>query len=341
MSFARKTFLLLVIFLVFSLLNFSLLTGAEESPQKSCSHQIPLVIFYTSNINGVMDKDDLPGGRGGGLDRIATIITLLKRVQPYYLLLDSGGSFSGTPLVDYFKGKPAVEVMNFMKYDAAVPGLCDFTWGTSVLKKRIRDAKFPLLAANITDSAGRQWDGTVPYIIKEIGSIKVAILGLTTAGTFERQGKGKLEGIYFNDPVETAKLYVSVLRAKSDIVIVISQLGLKEEKKLALKVDGIDLIIGGCSTEAISYPVKTGSALILHAGSKAEFLGWAEIVFEESSECGLHIVKINGKETYPGPQASDFSYKEPFLIPVQDSVIPDRDIVEILKPYREKLLNKR
>jgi len=81
-------------------------------------------------------------------------------------------------LANLTKGKSIIELMNTMRFDAAVVGNHEFDFGQDVLKKRIREAKFPILGANVEGL-----EGLMPYVIKEIAGIRIAVLGVVTDET--------------------------------------------------------------------------------------------------------------------------------------------------------------
>ena len=72
------------------------------------------------------------------------------------LLIDAGDEFQGTLLSNQFHGRPVVDAFNEMGVAAAALGNHEFDFGIPVLLDRMKEARYPMLAANIFDKATRQ-----------------------------------------------------------------------------------------------------------------------------------------------------------------------------------------
>src|SRR5580693_1851072 len=105
--------------------------------------QAPLhvVIMHTNDIHGQL----LPKEGIGGIAEIATII---RDAHPD-LILDAGDISTGTFLADEFKGAPTIQAMNKIGYTSGTIGNHEFDYGQASLRMRLREAKFPILSANV------------------------------------------------------------------------------------------------------------------------------------------------------------------------------------------------
>src|SRR3982751_1710536 len=89
-----------------------------------------------------------------GLAKVATIVKQARRENPDLLLLDSGDTIQGTPLVYYHNEKnnqpmdPMMLTMSALRYDAMTVGNHDYNFGLKVLGKARGEAKFPWISAN-------------------------------------------------------------------------------------------------------------------------------------------------------------------------------------------------
>lgn len=81
----------------------------------------------------------------------------------------------GNNWANLFQGASVIEWMNEMRFDAMVVGNHEFDFGQEVLKKRISEARFPILGANVEGVGALK-----PYVIKELKGVKVALLGIVT-----------------------------------------------------------------------------------------------------------------------------------------------------------------
>jgi 2',3'-cyclic-nucleotide 2'-phosphodiesterase (5'-nucleotidase family) len=179
------------------------------------------------------------------------------------LLLDAGDSLFGDRFLgQQTQGKGIVEIMNLLGYDAMALGGGDMRLGLDTLRQRIAEAEFPFLSANMVLS-GTETLFAEPYIIKEMGDHRVAIIGLT-----EPDAADMVQGaVTVLDPIETARRYVAEVSSKASIVIVLSHIGVEENMKLAGEVEGIDLIVSGTGHALLGQAVQseTTGAFIVQA----------------------------------------------------------------------------
>ena len=68
------------------------------------------------------------------------------------LLLSAGDMFQGTPVSNLFKGKPVIEFMNYLAFDAMAVGNHEFDWGLDAFNQLLTAARFPFLSANIQNT---------------------------------------------------------------------------------------------------------------------------------------------------------------------------------------------
>lgn len=204
--------------------------------------------------------------------RRATVIAQMRaEAQGPVLLLDSGGSLIGQHLSNQSDGKIIIEAMNAMAYDAMTVGYRDMQKGLDVLLARAEEARFPLLSCNVVERAtGKSL--FEPYTVIERGGLRIGILGVSEVDTVELADvRERLEAL---DPVETVKRYLPELREQADVVILLSHVGLVNERRIAGEAPGmIDLIVGGQSREVFETLEREGSTMVVHAGFNGEWLG--------------------------------------------------------------------
>ncbi len=113
----------------------------------------------------------------GGISFLASKVDELRREKPS-LLLSAGDMIQGNNWANLFQGESVIELMNAMRFDAMEVGNHEFDFGQDVLKKRISEAKFPILGANVIGI-----EGLKPFVIKEVNGVKIAIIGVVTEDT--------------------------------------------------------------------------------------------------------------------------------------------------------------
>jgi 5'-nucleotidase/UDP-sugar diphosphatase len=137
-----------------------------------------LVIIHTNDTHGYDQRTKINCG-------MASVAALKKDYEAKgytVLLLDAGDAIQDNNLVNFSKGKTAIEFMNASGYDAMTLGNHEFTYGQDVTLKRVKEAKFPVVSANIYVLA--TGDNFVkPSTIINKNGYKVGIFGLTTPET--------------------------------------------------------------------------------------------------------------------------------------------------------------
>jgi len=108
--------------------------------------------------------------------------------------------------------------------------------------------------------------------------VRIGIIGLTEPEAVQASKAGAESKVL--DPMDTALKYVGELRDKVDLLIVLSHLGLEEDKLLARLVPGINVIIGGKSQKLMKEPELVGKTLIAHQGYRGEWMGRFQATFD-------------------------------------------------------------
>jgi len=214
-----------------------------------------------------------------------------RQASARLLLLDAGDSLFGDRFLgQQTQGKGVVEAMNLLGYDAMALGGGDMRLGLDTLRQRMAEAEFPFLSANVVLS-GTETLFTEPYIIKEMGGHRVAIIGLTEPGAADAvQG-----AVTVLNPIETARRYVAEVSGKASTIIVLSHIGVEADMKLAKEVEGIDLIVSGTGQVRLDQAVQseTTGTLIVQAevpspGHAGRRIGVARLQMDSQGEVTSH-----------------------------------------------------
>jgi 2',3'-cyclic-nucleotide 2'-phosphodiesterase (5'-nucleotidase family) len=240
--------------------------------------RMQLTILHTNDIHGHIDSwrgwdGDLAGRTLGGFDRLATAVEQVRSESQNVLLLDAGDAIGDTIVAASTKGKALIDLMNEVRYDAMTLGNHEPDFGMDVLRRRIEEARFDVIAANIMESGSKQLF-TKPYVLRSVGGVKVGILGIAYPNTPLTTAKKNVAGYEFRHARETAAEYVPKVRAEgAELVIVLSHLGLSADRKLAEAVPNIDVIVGGHSHNRMKQLLRTGQTVIVQSGAHLSDLG--------------------------------------------------------------------
>ena len=251
-------------------------------------------------------------GRVGGFANIATIVNrqrneLLDRT----LLLDSGDTWHGTVVPVRLAGTPVVQVMNAMGYDAMVPGNVEFFYDQKTLEHLFAAANFPIVVANLYDA---EWGeraklpNVQPYIIKQVGHLKVAIIGMTYHWMSKASDHPQWS---FGLRVEEVQADVNQLRNqhKVDVVVLLSHMGWKVDARYAEMVKGIDVIVGAHTHDTLYRPTivhnkeSDRDVLIVQCGSHGKMVGQLDLKISNQGISSFEqtLFPIRSRELTPDP----------------------------------------
>jgi 5'-nucleotidase/UDP-sugar diphosphatase len=246
---------------------------------------VTLRLLYVNDFHGFAEPYQPLGSQEllGGAAYLAGAVDRLRAGQPT-LLLAAGDMIQGNNWANLFKGKSSIELMNAMQFDAMVVGNHEFDYGQKVLRERLREARFPVLGANVKGLPGLK-----PYIIKEIQGVRVAIIGVVTADTPTSTHPRNVAGLKFAPPAAAVARCLKGLKGKADLVVVLSHIGYAADRALAAQVPGIDVIIGGHSHTRLETPAVVNHTIIGQAWEHAKALGVLDLDLKDGK-----IVKFSG-----------------------------------------------
>jgi 2',3'-cyclic-nucleotide 2'-phosphodiesterase (5'-nucleotidase family) len=215
--------------------------------------------------------------------RRATIIEEIRTGSDNpVLVLDAGSALYGRRLAQETKGAIIIDAMNALGYDAMAVGPGDLYWGMDVVLERASEADFPVLACNIVS---KNYGSLIlpPYAILEREGLSFGILGVTEQEALTEVRIG-IEGIDVLDPVASVGKYLPEVESQSDVVILLSHLGLERDLLVAQALPGIDIIVGGRSRILMGEPERAGDTVIVQAGYNGEWVGRLEVGFDEQGQ---------------------------------------------------------
>ncbi|MDG1211957.1 MAG: thiosulfohydrolase SoxB, partial [Paracoccaceae bacterium] len=183
-------------------------------------------------------------GKMGGIDRCATVINAIRAERPEALLLDGGDTWQGSYTAEMTKGQDMVNVMNALKPDA-MTAHWEFTFGKDRVDELIDELPFAFLGANIFDN---EWDEPAyePYKFFEQNGVKIAVIGQAFPYLPIANPRYMFETLSFGIREErVAEMVEEVREEGADLVVLLSHNGFDVDRKLAGRVDGIDVILTG------------------------------------------------------------------------------------------------
>jgi sulfur-oxidizing protein SoxB len=229
-------------------------------------------------------------GKLGGFAHLKTLVDRLRSDvgAGRSLLLDGGDLWQGTGVANKLQGGDMVEAANLLGIEA-MTGHWEFTYGEKALRANLERFKGEFLAQNVflTEEAAfndaKAFDaasGRVfkPSVIKEIGGHRIAVIGQAFPYVPIAHPKRFTPDWKFGIRDEELQKLVDTHRNsdKVDAVVLLSHNGMDVDLKLASRVTGIDVILGGHTHDAVPQPISVtnagGVTFVTNAGSNGKFL---------------------------------------------------------------------
>lgn len=217
-------------------------------------------------------------GKVGGFAHLASLVKRLRASRPKALLLDGGDTWQGSATALWTAGQDMVEAALELGVDV-MTGHWEFTYGAErvlhVVQNDFKD-KVAFIAQNIVDK-----DNTEPvfdaYVIREQNGTPVAIIGQAFPYTPRANGAHFTPDWAFGiDETRLQALVHEVRKKGAQVVIVLSHNGMGIDLKLASRISGIDMILGGHTHDGVPVPSVVqnpgGKTIVTNAGSHGKFL---------------------------------------------------------------------
>jgi sulfur-oxidizing protein SoxB len=269
-------------------------------------------------------------GKVGGFAHMATLVKNIRASRPNRtLLLDSGDTWQGSATSLWTKGQDMVDAQKLLGVEV-MTGHWEFTYGADRVKEIVdKDlkGKIDFVAQNVNDAT---WGELIfkPYVIREVNKVPVAVIGQAFPFTPIANPRYMYPDWSFGINDEHLQKMVDKARSEgAQVVVVLSHNGMDVDLKMASRVSGVDVILGGHTHDAVPAPSiisnKGGKTLVFNSGSNTKFLSV------------LDLDVRNGK-------VADFRYK---LLPVFSNLIaPDKEMAAYIEkmraPHKAKLEEK-
>lgn len=291
-----------------------------------------LTLVHTNDTHAHLEPTELTlSGKKTPVGGVARRIALFDRLRTQAknpLFLDAGDVFQGTLYFNQYRGLADRYFMHRALYRVMALGNHEFDLGPGPLAEFLKGARFKVVSANVDVSQEPRLQGLfAPYAVLQVGGEKVGVIGLTTPDTKEIANPGPTVG--FLDPYESAQKAVYELLSRGvNKILVLSHLGYGEDLKLARRLVGVQVIVGGHSHTLLgTFPHKELSplgpyptvvknpegkdVLVVQAWEWGKVVGLLEVTFSPRGE----LLAYKGEALLMTPEVSpeDFFAKEALL----------------------------
>ncbi|HPY75381.1 MAG: 5'-nucleotidase C-terminal domain-containing protein [Planctomycetes bacterium] len=244
-----------------------------------------ITILHTNDHHGHLESFRVAGQHnvGGMAARMSLIESIRFEVAQKggsILLLDCGDINTGEPVSDMLMGKPDIELMNLMGYQAMALGNHEFDLTLENLLQQASLANFPYLATNVVYKETKKpiFPGSKIF---EVQGIKIGVFALSHPETGYISTHGKDERIEFIDPALVLPNIIKELREKVDFIIALTHLDHGTIVELVKQFPGIDLVLAGHNHLFMMEPMQIGNSWLVEAGEYGISMGRWDIEFKD------------------------------------------------------------
>lgn len=271
--------------------------------QQASAPAVRITLLHMGDIHGHLVprpnlRSDGNGRPQGGLARMASRIAEIRAANPHHLLINTGDTIQGSAEALYTEGAAMAEALNPFDIDAFAPGNWDFVYGPRRFVELFAGpqplAPWGALAANLYYAAGDDLGRPTayfdragerilpPYVIKEFNGVRLGIIGLTAHRGPQAIARSTIAGLRFSDGDRELAEFLPLLRDREGVaaVVVISELGLAANLRLAERHPGIDLVLSSDMHELTREPIVTpGGTVLVEEGQDGTVLGQIDLDF--------------------------------------------------------------
>lgn len=251
-----------------------------------------LTTMSTSDIHGNMTPYTPSGSKieVGGSAKAGYIFKAIKERNPNTLIIDGGDSPYNTDLANISLGKSSVDVMNAQGYNATVLGNHDFDYSFENLLSLAERADYAMLSANTYWKDGKFPDQFKEYVVKEVGGVKVAVVGLTDDGSKATTHYTNTQDIDFHDQWEVGQDVLARAAEEADVVILLAHLH-NANNEVPKKLTGVDMEVGG-GNDTFGRPLNIEGTVVVNPGGVGTCVNQTNLNLKDGAVIGYTFNQI-------------------------------------------------
>ncbi len=298
--------------------HFDLVMGSREAYAFSCLDFETMAHKY---------------GKVGGFAHLATLVKRLRATRPNSLLLDGGDTWQGSATALWTNGQDMIDACKLLGVDI-MTGHWEFTYGMQRVQQIIEQELPPIefLAQNVVLTEDAAFDdkpafdqdsGQVfkPYTLREVNGARVGIIGQAFPYTTLANPRYMIEDWSFGIREQQCQAMVDAVKAQgAQVVVVLSHNGMDVDLKMASRVTGIDVVLGGHTHDGMPAPSVVGNAggktLVINSGSNGKFLSVMDLDVRDGrvADYRFRMLPVFSNLLAPDPQMAALieRKREPF-----------------------------
>ncbi len=214
----------------------------------------------------------------GGFARLASAIAEIREERGGdVLVLDGGDTIQGSGEAALTEGRALIEPTNALGLDAAIPGNWAVAYGAEAMIDVKGQFHHQVFADNVydADTGERLYD---PYIVREVGGVKVGIVGYTDPDVPTRQPPAYSHGLSYTGPENLPYLIEKVRKDyEAEVVLLLSHIGLSKAVALTDELPDFDVHLSSDTHERTYEPIDRDGTWVVEPGAFGSFIGRLDI----------------------------------------------------------------
>ncbi|MBI5872671.1 MAG: hypothetical protein HZB36_00810 [Candidatus Omnitrophica bacterium] len=273
-----------------------LLAGLFLSNTEASALAKEVKIAFTGQAYSMLYPCSCPHEPDGGVARREALFKKLRADSQDIIFVETGSSFASGPQDQYAKDQETdsrrteiyLSALGLMGYDALLAGNQEYVFGQEFLE-RYRD--LPFISSNIEGFSRA-------YVMKDLGWIKVGILGLTDNLTLPK-------GVSALAPssVLLAQRVAELKKRGAGLVVLLSNLDLQADQNIVKNVRGIDVIINGTPSFGTVNMSEIQGVIHLTTWWEARRVGVLTLEISRGAIVGKNLESIRLSSDIPGDEA--------------------------------------
>jgi 5'-nucleotidase / UDP-sugar diphosphatase len=301
--------------------------GCADVPRSTPPAEPVLTLLHTSDLHsrvwpfrsrisafeariGLGDEGSL--AEVAGWARLASLLDGERRRAPASVWLDSGDALEGAEVFQRLGGRLEVELLSQLGLAAMALGNHELSLSAAELGELAATATFPLLAANLVPQETSPLDGRLAKSsVVMAGGLRLGVIGVANPASpphlAEANNPWQLEAAV--DVASAVQAALDDLAWRADVMVLLSHLGMDEDRNLLAATSGVDVLLGGHQhivtlepewTDDCTDPrlrVARGCAArrvpIVHSGAYGKQLARVELALVQSDDGGYEVAELS------------------------------------------------
>lgn len=216
------------------------------------------------------------------------------------------------PLTEATEGKANTQLMNQVHYDAVTIGNNEGIGNSkNQLNQLYKEAEFPVILANLFDKSTLQlpeWADEHKIITTKEGT-RIGLIGATAPFPLTYTPNGWDVRSWS----EILPNIVRFLRKKVDILVLLSHLGINDDRQIAKDLPEFDVIIGSHTHHLFANGEQVGNTLLVAAGRFGEYVGEVTLLLDDDHQLNktrADTFATSEMISYPEDEAEIFRYTD-------------------------------